>query len=201
MGSVDWTSGNPEPKTQKCLQQSWAYAVIGLVECYDFIMTSIFNDLSEQQLLDCSQCMISSTSDVIECAINYIIKNGLVTVPNYPGCCCGIDKNKLCETKIKSIVTYNRPSFELICDKISTCPIIAQINLYEDFCDYKTGIYNHQYGKCITNKYYVLLVGYNVNDKFIIAKNSMGPSFGWNGYIKISADSCIITKIYVPKCD
>ena len=66
-------------------------------------------------------------------------------------------------------------------------PVVAFIDLYENFSDYKDGIYQPQ--GILKGKHSILLIGwfrdYPGETEYWIAKNSFGEGFGVNGYIKI----------------
>ena len=58
--------------------------------------------------------------------------------------------------------------------------------VYEDFQHYKSGIYQHMYGKAL-GMHSVRLIGWGVErgEKYWLAANSWGTSFGDAGYFKI----------------
>ncbi|NUM36622.1 MAG: hypothetical protein HUU50_18940 [Candidatus Brocadiae bacterium] len=78
-------------------------------------------------------------------------------------------------------------------------PIVVGFMVYEDFRDYKTGVYKHVHGKFLGG-HAVLLVGYNKEKEYWIAKNSWGGDWGEScdgkggekGYFRIGFGECMI---------
>lgn len=76
-------------------------------------------------------------------------------------------------------------------DLINYGPFTTTFTVYEDFFDYKNGIYEHKYGKELFN-HSVEIVGYG-NNHWIV-KNSWGKNVGKDGFflIKIGTNECNI---------
>lgn len=65
-------------------------------------------------------------------------------------------------------------------------PVEASFNVYEDFADYKGGVYQHIKGKLVFG-HAVKLMGWGVENgtKYWLAANSWGTGFGEEGFFKI----------------
>ncbi|XP_044005652.1 tubulointerstitial nephritis antigen-like [Aphidius gifuensis] len=72
----------------------------------------------------------------------------------------------------------------------------ATMKVYEDFINYKTGIYKQSPDALFMGYSSVIIIGWGeeLNEKFWIAANSWGTSWGDNGYFKIAKgiNSCAI---------
>jgi C1A family cysteine protease len=66
-------------------------------------------------------------------------------------------------------------------------PLVATMQVYEDFIYYKGGVYEHTTGKQLGG-HAVTIEGYDDNDGAFIVRNSWGPTWGENGYFRIKYD-------------
>jgi len=69
-------------------------------------------------------------------------------------------------------------------------PLIICIHIYEDFYQYREGIYKHTSGERVGG-HLVALVGYDDNEQCWIVKNSWGSRWGENGWFKMAYDQDI----------
>ena len=63
-------------------------------------------------------------------------------------------------------------------------PLVAGFTVYTDFFSYSGGVYHHESGT-VAGGHAIALVGYDSNERYWIAKNSWGPSWGEDGYFRI----------------
>jgi C1A family cysteine protease len=63
-------------------------------------------------------------------------------------------------------------------------PLVATFAVYDDFFNYRTGIYVHKQG-ALVGGHAVAAVGYDDNERFWICKNSWGGGWGEAGYFRI----------------
>lgn len=78
-------------------------------------------------------------------------------------------------------------------------PIVVGFMVYEDFRDYRSGVYKHVQGKFLGG-HAVLVVGYNKEKEYWIVKNSWGNDWGETcdgkagerGYFRIAFGECMI---------
>jgi C1A family cysteine protease len=77
-------------------------------------------------------------------------------------------------------------------------PFEATMLIYEDFFDYRSGVYRHSYGG-VQGAHAVTIVGYSDAGGYWIAKNSWGTGWGENGWFRIAYGQCSIDSYaYVP---
>ncbi len=70
-------------------------------------------------------------------------------------------------------------------------PVTASMAVYEDFQNYKSGVYKHTTGKDCGG-HAITIVGYDDEEGVWICKNSWGTDWGDNGWFKIAYDQCEI---------
>ena len=90
-------------------------------------------------------------------------------------------------------------------------PMAVAFEVYDDFFNYKSGVYHHtglkdRFNPFEITNHAVLLVGYGTDttnpqapEKYWIVKNSWGESWGEDGYFKIrrGTDECALESIAV----
>ena len=72
-------------------------------------------------------------------------------------------------------------------------PVSSMMNIYNDYYDYKSGIYSHSGNSTILDFHSIVIIGWGIeNDiKYWIIQDSMGESHGENGYLRIKiGDEC-----------
>ncbi len=74
-------------------------------------------------------------------------------------------------------------------------PLTVCIHVWEDFIKYRSGVYEHTWGKRVGG-HLVALVGYDDYKRCWIFKNSWGNAWGDNGWFKVSYD----TDIFINGC-
>jgi C1A family cysteine protease len=70
-------------------------------------------------------------------------------------------------------------------------PLIACMNVYEDFFHYHAGIYHHV-GGTLQGGHCVCCVGYDDRERFWICKNSWTAAWGEKGFFRIAYGECAI---------
>ncbi len=68
-------------------------------------------------------------------------------------------------------------------------PVVAGLDIYEDFFYYTGGVYRNSYGAFIGG-HAICLVGYDDAQGCWIGKNSWGTEWGENGWLKIGYNDC-----------
>ncbi len=80
-------------------------------------------------------------------------------------------------------------------------PFEATMVVYTDFFYYTSGVYEHSWGERV-GAHAVTVVGYDDDERYWIAKNSWGASWGENGWFRIAYGECSIDRYaYVPIID
>lgn len=191
--AIDWRQRNAvtEVKDQGQCGSCWSFSATGSMEGAWAIKTGKLVSFSEQQLIDCSIVYGNSgcQGGLMEAAFEYAIDKGACTESDLPykangGLCSGcntvahfsgcVDVTQNNQLHLKESVSHGPVSVAIEADTLI-------------FQFYKSGIVDDV--KCGTNlDHGVLVVGYgseNGKDYWIV-KNSWGPRWGDNGYIKIA---------------
>lgn len=163
-----------------------AFTVNALVESM-YMLQDSYIDLSERELFFCKgnrQCTqgwyMSAASDVLKtkgvgfedcCWYNSF------------SCCHSLDCSDNIVIKIENYVklkTYD----DIISWLINKGPVITRMNVYQDFYEYSHGIY-YKNSDNYRGAHSILIVGFNQNEEYWVAKNSWGKNWGENGFFKI----------------
>jgi hypothetical protein len=91
--------------------------------------------------------------------------------------------------KIDMVRSYFQPTVEQIKLLLSQYgPVVAFMEVYDDFFDYRGGIYRHDPSRNHSGSHFVLVVGYDDAGRYFSGKNSWGETFGERGFFRISYD-------------
>lgn len=196
--TVDWRNEGyvTHVKDQRDCGSCWAFSTTGGLEGQHFKKTGKLVSLSEQNLIDCSTENNGCNGGRMDLAYQYIVdNNGINTEESYPY----VAEEKTC-TFNRSKVGANCTGFvrvtsndELALQKAVAYegPIAVGIHMPSTFHMYKNGVYDIK--TCDSNElnHGVLVVGYGVENgkDYWLVKNSYGPSWGMNGYFKISRNN------------
>ena len=148
-------------------------------------------DLSEQELIDCSNKNQGCEGGSMDLAFEYIINNGLCSNISYPYVATDETCNNTCESLVtisdfRDVIQNNEKS---LMRAVSQQPVSVAIQANKrSFQFYKSGIYSDP--NCgFQLDHGVLLVGYGYDNTYDmdywIIKNSWGQDWGEDGYIRI----------------
>jgi len=192
--SIDWVSKGAvnTPRNQGSCGSCWSFAATGALEAAWFLATGKLVSLSEQQLLDCSTENGACSGGDMDAAFDFLKNQSACTDESYPykaegatcqasNCTSGIPQGSV-------VGYYNVPvdDTDALMEAVAQQPVAVAIEADQSiFQSYNSGILTHACGDKIDHG--VLLVGYgseNGTDYWKI-KNSWGPTWGENGYIRL----------------
>lgn len=177
----------------------WAFASIATLESHNFINTGKLYNLSEQQLLDCSD-NFGCNGGVMRGPFNYFIENKIALERDYPyegeqGECRSGEVNKTdvrafgyatisndIET-IKSIVSEHGPVLVLVDGSLT------------DFRFYSGGVYTYPGCSAYYKNHAMVIVGYGHDNRtdldYWILKNSWSTDWGEDGYMRMDVENTL----------
>ncbi|EDR27481.1 cysteine proteinase 2 precursor, putative [Entamoeba dispar SAW760] len=197
LDSIDWRSeGKVTPvKNQRKCASCYAFGSVATIESLIMQETHIKEiDLSEQQIVDCSQGEYSNwgcTCGNVGNSFNYIRDHGVLLERDYPytgkANNCSIDGKKPV-IKIKDYSFVFPQTEENLKIAVYHQPVAVSIDSSQpSFQFYEGGIYDEP--NCKWVDHIVTVVGYGTTEEhqdFWIVKNSYGNEWGLNGYIYMS---------------
>ena len=194
---VDWRKEYKvsSVKNQGHCGSCWAFSASEATEGVWAIKHNVLYNLSQQELVDCSTENRGCNGGSMDKAFEYIINNGLCTNLSYPYVAeQGECEKDQCEpvVKLTNYTDINPNNEKALKRATAQQPVSVAIQANKrSFQMYQSGIYSDL--DCGTNlDHGVLVVGYgkdnNSDMDYWIVKNSWGPLWGENGYIRIQRD-------------
>lgn len=193
--SVNWVEKDivTRVKDQGQCGSCYAFSATGSIEGIHALKTNQLKNISEQEVVDCSGvegnqgCFGGYMHDVYQYVID---NNGICSEQGYPYHADQNQCNTSCHQVVKissyKNVTQNNETSLMRAVAQQPVSVAIQANL-PSFQFYSKGIYNDS--QCSGElDHGVLVVGYGKDDNNVsywLIKNSWGPNWGENGYIKM----------------
>ena len=151
--------------------------------------------LSPQDLVSCDPKDYGCQGGFLDKGCYYIENYGVVADSDYPytsgrtgrsGTCkdkTGLKKYYYKRSSCKGYTNANSIKKALEEDG----PLATRFNVYQDFMSYKSGVYSHTYGG-LAGGHAVKMIGWGTENgvDYWLCANSWGPSWGMQGFFKIS---------------
>nr|CAI5847731.1 unnamed protein product [Callosobruchus analis] len=189
--SKDWRDEGAvlEVKNQGQCGSCWAFSATGCLEGQNAIKHKQHVSLSEQNLMDCSRGYDNygcNGGNMVN-AFFYVQANGIMSEADYPYEAelhnCRYDSGRSA-VHVHNVYTVRQDEEALILAEMG--PVSVGVNATA-FAQYGGGVFNPDSCASSPLNHGVLAVGYGRqgNDDYWIVKNSWGPRWGENGYIKM----------------
>lgn len=201
---------HPIPDEGKC-QASWALISASVLSDRYCMRNNGTQDviLSGQELVNCNKdgkgCLGGEAGRI---AFEYLNTRGISTEECTPWVSTdGKERecrNQICEKGQYKTYKCGQVTFEMHEDDIKkeimkNGPVDCRFEHYEDFNDYKSGIYYRVANRRIMANHAAKVIGWSVENqiKFWILENSWGMRWGENGYFRVKEGEAGICKIAV----
>ena len=184
-------------KNQGQCGSCWAFAVTAALESHALITGQTPDqalDLSDQIVVSCSRAG-SCGGGWPDQASNFLARTGTADAKYYPytarngACSRAYSGWKDQSYKLQSwqyVVQNAVPTVTMLKNALAdTGPLVATMQVYEDFYYYGGGVYRHVSGRLVGG-HVILIVGWNDDDQAFIVKNSWGTRWGKDGYFEIA---------------
>ena len=189
------------PRDQGSCGGCWAFTTAAALEGNQSIKTNtVIKYLSPQQMIDCSTANFGCQGGSLRMGMNYVLQFGLQYESDYPyremnqKCSYSNTKNlvkitnwNFCSNQSRDVTRYC--NFDKIYNFLSKGPVSTMVDGGTfAFQHYSWGVFN---SPCSQINHGVLLIGYGVSTtgiRYYLIRNSWGPYWGENGYIRIQVN-------------
>ena len=193
---IDWREKNAVTpiKNQGHCGSCWAFSATGALEGAIAIETKKLVSLSEQELVNCVSRYRGCEGGSMDHAFEYVRESGICTETEEPY----LAKDDICipcdsQIHFDTCIVIESGNQLNLKEAVSRTPISVGIQADSSiFKDYKGGIITDK--RCGTQlNHGVLIVGYGEEkgQKYWIVKNSWGPEWGEQGYVRIARNDSV----------
>jgi cathepsin B len=167
---------------------------------------SINHVLSPQDMVSCDKGDLGCQGGYLDREWNYLVSTGIVTDACFPYVSgggqvpkCPFDTAKKCVAgsteefkKYQAAKSYHYANVDsIMADMMEKGPIMAGFKVYQDFFNYKSGVYKHVTGS-FAGGHAIKIIGWGVDaatkQNYWIIANSWGESWGMKGYFWMLKD-------------
>jgi len=199
----DWrdNSGNwvTPVKNQNPAGSCWSFSATAQLESWYRITTNdpdTMIDLSEQFLISCDDEATANGGYFTGYALDFILDVGGVPSEScFPYTADDAPCSNACEDWQSEALTFpgwgyvtgSKPLIDNIKQAVYQHPLSVSMQVYSDFYNYTSGVYK-RVSENSEGGHAVLIVGWDDAERCWIVKNSWGPSWGEDGYFRITWD-------------
>ena len=179
----------------------WAFGATEALSDRFAIETSYDVILSPQHLVSCDNGNYGCNGGYLNKAWAFMVSTGVMTDECFPYTSGTTGQDGPCKKTCADGSTpkfYHAKSYSTTATRSVTQqhlqtegPVEAAFTVYEDFMNYKSGVYKHTTGRMLGG-HAIKAIGWGVENgtKYWIMANSWGTSWGDNGFFKIAMGDC-----------
>ena len=187
-------------KNQGACGACWAFSTTGALEGARFVKTGELVSLSEQNLLDCDHIDLGCNGGLMDNAFKFDEQKGLCSEADYPyiakrNPACNVDCTDVPGSIVKTFIDVPPGDVNALVSAVAMQPVSIAIEASQFvFQFYKTGVItDDSCGSRGSIDHGVLAVGYGTDldtqAPYFLVKNSWGPDWGDQGFVKIGRNS------------
>ncbi len=206
--SIDWRDHRGENwmtpiRNQGHCGSCVAHAALGVFEAVWKIATgdpSMMPDLSERFLFACGCGQCCNRGWQLLPAAEFLLDSGTPDEACWryaaqdigcQGYCDDVEDRLERTTDIRKRTSAKEMKLSLV----ENGPILAGMDVYQDFLRYRGGVYDHAWG-AFRGGHAITIVGYDDEERFWIARNSWGTGWGERGYFRIGYGAGVYNYAY-----
>lgn len=198
--AVDWRTRWGWPwittiRDQNGCNACWAFAGVALVEAMTRIEHCVWTERSEGDVHKGLGAVCASTGNSSN-AVDFIRTDGVCDPPCFPWTVADIPYAPCPDRNGRTVQLDKKHWIGTTAEQKSWIdsvgPLATFFQVYSDFFGHGTGIYEPTATAVAKGGHFMLVVGYDDNQGCWIVKNSWGPGWGENGFVRIKYGVCEI---------